>query len=67
MNTTKPNDITKVREVSDAELAGIAGGFYSMQFWRQVGYMTAAAEEKPKAYADYAGATPSQKESAPRT
>ena len=67
MNTTKPNVITNVRELSDAELAGVAGGFYSMQFWRQVGFMTAAPEEKPKAHADYAGATPSQKESAPRT
>ena len=40
MNTIKLNDVTKVRELSDAELASIAGGI-----WKYSSRLGAAGEQ----------------------
>ena len=41
MNTTHRTISQRYGNFPTAAVAGV-GGFYSMQFWRQVGYMTAA-------------------------
>ena len=60
MNTIKSNDVTKVRELSDAELASVAGGFDAMRFLSTVGFMSASTEEKYKAHEAYPSLSPSQ-------
>ena len=60
MNTIKTIVATRELELSDAELAGVAGGFDAMRFLSTVGFMSASTEEKYKAHEAYPSLSPSQ-------
>ena len=60
MNTIKTIVATRELELSDAELAGVAGGFDARRFLSIVGFMSASTEEKYRAHEAYPSMSPSQ-------